>query len=410
MDLRISEAGRDVYDQVRRFHDDRVLPRNPEWMRAAAAGAAKPEFVSELAAEAKRLSLWNMGLADLPADAPGARLGNLDFAPVAELTGRLPWTAQVFNCHAPDLPNMIMLNALATPDQRLRFLDPLLEGTVTSAFSMTEPAVASSDATNIAATIRREGDEYVIDGRKWYITGGAAPDLAFHVVMGVTNPDAARGGRHSMVLAPANAPGVEIRRSLRFMGWEDHVAPIGEVAFKNVRVPVDNLLGSEGGGFAAAQVRLGPARIHHAMRCVGLAEMLLDLIKHRIRDRVAFGSALAEYGSVQEWVAEARIEIEQQRLFVRHAAALLDERGFTNVWRTISMAKVSVPRMLQKIADRAVQIFGAAGGSDDLPIHHAFAYARMFRIADGPDQVHLRQLWRSEPPARGDFEHYHAGG
>ncbi|WP_347312814.1 acyl-CoA dehydrogenase family protein [Defluviimonas sp. SAOS-178_SWC] len=396
IDLRFSDQGKDMQRSVADFYRDRILPRQAEWMRSTARGERTPAFVDELRDEARRQGLWNMGIAELPHNAPGTRMSNLDFAPIAELAGRLPWASQVFNCHAPDLPNMVMVNALATPDQRREFLDPLLAGETTSAFSMTEPAVASSDATNIATSIDREGDEYVINGRKWYITGGAAPDLGFHVVMGVTNPQAARNAQHSMVLVPASTPGISVERELRFLGWNDHAAPIGEILFENVRVPVTNLLGEEGRGFAAAQVRLGPARIHHAMRCIGLGEMLLNLMKQRSLSRRVFGQTLDTYGTIQQWIAEARIAIEQNRLFVLRAAALLDQQGFKASWRDVSMVKVSVPRMLQEIADRAIQVFGAAGGSDDHLIHHAFVYARMFRIADGPDEVHLRQIYRSE--------------
>lgn len=392
-----SPHGQAVHARVRAFYADRVRPRHGEWMAAVAAGDPRPAFVDELRAEAKTAGLWNMGLTDLPDGIPGTAMSNLDFAPVAELSGRLPWASRVFNCHAPDLPNMVMLNALATPEQRRDFLDPLFEGRTTSVFSMTEPAVASSDATNIAATIRRDGDDLVVNGRKWYITGGAGPDVGFHVVMGASQDGGERTGRHSMVLVPADAPGVSVVRSLRFLGWEDHVAPIGEIAYDNVRVPARNLLGGEGQGFAAAQVRLGPARIHHAMRCIGLAEEMIDLMKRRMASRSAFGRTLDGYDSLQRWVAEARIEVDHCRLAVLHAAALLDAAGLKASWRHISMVKVATPRMLQTIADRALQVFGAAGGSDDELIHHAFVYARMFRIADGPDEVHLRQIFRSEP-------------
>ncbi len=402
IDLRYSAAGQDIQRRVADFYRNRILPRQADWMSCVAQGDRNPGFVDEIRHEARQQGLWNMGIADLSDTAPGTRMSNLDFAPIAELTGRLPWAPKVFNCHAPDLPNMVMLNALATPDQKRDYLDPLLAGDTVSAFSMTEPAVASSDATNIATTIHRDGDDYVINGRKWYITGGAAPDLGFHVVMGVTNPDGARDAQHSMVLVPANTPGINVERELRFLGWEDHAAPIGEIIFEDVRVPVANLLGKEGRGFAAAQVRLGPARIHHAMRCIGLAEMLLDLMKQRSLSRRAFGQTLDRYGTIQQWIAEARIAIEQNRLFVLRAAALLDQQGFKASWRDVSMVKVSVPRMLQEIADRAIQVFGAAGGSDDHLIHHAFVYARMFRIADGPDEVHLRQIYRSEPVAGAD--------
>lgn len=396
MDLSFTQRGRDIQAEVARIVHDLLLPLHERWAAETHAKPGRPSFVVDLQREMRERGLWNMGLVELPPEIFGTPLGSLDFAPIAEVTARLPWAAQVFNCHAPDLPNMVMLNVLATPDQRVEFLDPLLAGETSSAFSMTEPAVASSDATNIATRISRDGDDYVINGRKWFITGAAGVNTAFHVVMGVTEPDGPRTERHSMVLVPANATGIRVERSLRFLGWEDHVAPIGEITYTDVRVPVANLLGQEGRGFEAAQVRLGPARIHHAMRCVGLAEMLLDLMKARSLNRHAFGAGLGDFTSVQHWIAEARIEIEHARLFIHFAAAKLDCDGFKQSWRHVSMAKVNVARMLQKIADRAIQLFGAAGGSDDLLIHHAFVYARMFRIADGPDEVHLRQIFRAE--------------
>ncbi|WP_420392640.1 acyl-CoA dehydrogenase family protein [Acuticoccus sp.] len=392
-----------IADDARRFFKDRILPRHRDWLAATASGTATADVVEPLRAEAREAGLWNLGVADLPADAPGRGLTNCDFAPIAELLGRLPWASAVFNCHAPDLPNMVMLNALVTPEQRAAWLDPLLAGHASSAFAMSEPDVASSDATNIATTIQRDGDDYVIDGRKWYITGAARPDLDFHIVMGVTDPGAERTARHSMVLVPADAPGITVLRELRFMGWQDHPAPIAEVVFDAVHVPRANLLGEEGRGFEGAQVRLGPARLHHALRCIGLAEVLLHLMKLRVAERRTFGASVAERDSVQQWIAEARIDIEVSRTFLHAAADALDRQGFKASWRAISMAKVHVPRVLQAIADRALQLFGAAGGSDDHIIHHAFVYARMFRIADGPDEVHLRQIFRSETMPEGQL-------
>ncbi|WP_322867442.1 acyl-CoA dehydrogenase family protein [Aquicoccus sp. G2-2] len=306
IDLRFSDSGQEVQQRARSFYDTQIAPRHDEWMASVAKGEPQPGFITELQHDARAVGLWNMGIAELANDAPGTKLSNLDFAPIAELTGQLPWASKVFNCHAPDLPNMVMLNALATQAQRQAFLGPLLEGKTCSAFAMSEPDVASSDATNIATSIRRDGEDFVINGRKWYITGGAAPDLGFYVVMGVTNPEAARNAQHSMVLVPADTPGIQVERSLRFLGWDDHVAPIGEIVFKDVRVPVANLLGEEGRGFSAAQVRLGPARIHHAMRCIGLGEMLLDMMKQRAVSRRAFGQRFDAFGTVQQWIAEAR--------------------------------------------------------------------------------------------------------
>ncbi len=396
MAFAFSPQGQEIQLRVAAFFEERLLPCHEEWNAAVQATGREPAFVAELAVQARAEGLWNLGIADLPEGAPGTRLSNLDFAPVAELLGKLPWSSKVFNCHAPDLPNMVLLNAAATGEQRALYLEPLLRGEAISSFAMTEPAVASSDATNIATTIRSEGGDYVINGHKWYITGAAAPELAFHLVVGVTDPEAERNARHSIVIVPAGTPGIEVVREQRFLGWNDHSAPIGELVFRGVRVPKTNLLGQEGRGFAAAQVRLGPARLHHSMRCLGLAEMLLGLMRSRAQSRTAFGRRFDTFDSIQQWIAEARIEIEKNRLFLLSAAEKLDRMSFKDCWREISMVKVSVARMLQRIADRCLQVHGAAGGSDDFLIHHAFVYARMFRIADGPDEVHLRQIYKTE--------------
>ena len=253
---------------------------------------------------------------------------------------------------------------------------------------------------NIVMTLQRDGGGWVIDGRKWYITGAAHPACAFVIVVGVSRPDAARTSRHSCVIVPMKTPGLRIVRELRFMGWDDKIAPIAELEFRNVRVPAENLLGEEGQGFAAAQVRLGPARLHHCMRAIGISEVLVELMMARAAERRTFGRAVVDYDSVQQAIARSRIEIEQARLLVLRTAERLDAEGHQLAWRDVSMAKVAVPEMAQRVADRAMQIFGAMGGSDDTPIHHAYAMARLLRIADGPDEVHLRQVFRQEPVAR----------
>lgn len=383
-------AGREA--AVRSFFDGEILPRHRDWVEHVVRRREPAPFLPALQAKAREAGLWNLALPD--------RLDNRSFAPLAEIMGRLPWASEVFNCQAPDVPNMIMLQHAATSDQKKRWLDPLLEGRVRSAFGMTEPDVASSDATNIATTLRREGGEWVVDGRKWYITGAAHPACAFVIVVGVSRPEAPRTGRHSCVIVPMPSPGLRVVRELRFMGWEDHVAPIAELAFDNVRVPAENLLGEEGGGFAAAQVRLGPARLHHCMRAIGASEVLVELMMARASERTAFGRPVIDYDATQQAIARSRIEIEQARLLVMRTAERLDRDGHQGAWRDVSMAKVAVPEMAQRVADRALQIFGAMGGSDDAPIHHAFAMARLLRIADGPDEVHLRQIFRQEPPAR----------
>jgi len=396
MNLAPSPRGAALRDRVAAFFANRILPRHREWLGAVAAGPGTPALARSLREEARAAGLWNLAL-------PSA-LPNLDFAPLAENMGRLPWASEVFNCHAPDVPNMIMLEHAATADQRRRFLDPLLDGRVRSCFAMTEPAVASSDARNISASIRADGDSWVVDGRKWYITGAAHPDCAFAIVVGVSRPDAPRDGRHSCVIVPMNAPGVRVVRTQRFLGWDDHVAPIAELVFDSVRVPRENLLGEEGGGFRAAQVRLGPARLHHCMRTLGACEVLIELMLARASERRAFDRALVDYDSTQVAIARSRIEIEQARLLVLRAASALDTAGHAGAWREVAMIKVAVPEMAQRVADRALQLFGAMGGSDDTPIHHTYAMARLLRIADGPDEVHLRQVFRTEPPPSRSLE------
>lgn len=386
-----------LHAEFRAFFDVEVLPRHRDWVQQVVREGRAADFLPALCEKARAAGLWNLALPALAEDEPGTRLSNAAFAPFAEMMGRLPWGSQVFNCQAPDVPNMVMLQALATPEQRTRWLMPLLEGRTRSAFAMTEPTVASSDATNIATRIAFEGGRIRLDGHKWFATGGAHPDCSFLIVMGVSDPDAARTERQSMVIVPTDTPGVTITRELHYLGWADHVAPIAEIVLEGVEVPAANLLGERGRGFKGAQVRLGPARIHHAMRCIGLAEMLVELMLARARERTAFGRAVIDYDTTQRWIAEARIEIDMNRLAVHHAARLLDEGRDGASWRPVSMIKVSVPNMLQRVADHALQLFGAMGGLEEVPIHHAFAYARWFRIGDGPDEVHLRQIFRTEP-------------
>ncbi len=382
----------DLRAAVEAFFDTEILPRHREWARHVAQSRAPAPFMAALQAKARAAGLWNLALPD--------RLSNVEFVPLAEIMGRLPWAPEVFNCQAPDVPNMIMLQHAATAAQKARWLQPLLDGRIRSAFGMTEPDVASSDATNIATRLRRDGDSWVVDGRKWYITGAAHPACAFVIVVGVSRPDAARTGRHSCVIVPMDSPGLRIVRELRFLGWEDKIAPIAELEFQGVRVPVDHLLGGEGEGFAVSQVRLGPARLHHCMRAVGTCEVLVELMMARAAERKTFGRAVIDYDATQQAIARSRIEIEQARLLVMRTAERLDREGYDSAWRDVSMAKVAVPEMAQRVADRALQIFGAMGGSDDTPIHHALAMARLLRIADGPDEVHLRQVFRREPAAR----------
>ncbi len=345
---------------------------------------------------AKAEGLWNLALPQLAESEPGTRLSNLEFSHIAEIFGRLPWASKVFNCHAPDVPNMEILQLFATPEQKQRWLMPLLEGECSSSFAMTEPAVASSDATNIATRIERDGGDYVINGRKWFATNAAGETCAFVLTVGVTDPDAPRGRQHSIVIVPTDTPGFEIVRTLPVFGHTDIVTPHTEIKFTDARVPVENILGREGEGFLIGQSRLGPARVHHCMRAIGQCEVLLRLIVERARGREAFGRPLEAYSTIQEWVANSRLEIEQARLLVQKTAWLLDTVGNKSARKEISLIKVGVARAFERIADRAIQVHGALAVTDDGPFAAALAMARSFRIYDGPDEVHLRTIFRLE--------------
>ncbi|WP_350348961.1 acyl-CoA dehydrogenase family protein [Agromyces sp. G08B096] len=383
--------------EVRAFLDDRVLPAEPVLDAQLAASPGEWSFrpiVDELRAEARERGLWNLFL---PGER-GAGLTNLQYAPIAEATGWSPRLAPVAcNCAAPDTGNMELLNDFGTPAQREEWLGPLLDARIRSAFCMTEPDVASSDATNIATRIRRDGDDLVITGRKWWSTGAMNPDARLLIVMGRTDPDAPRHRQQSMVLVPRDAEGVEIVRPLTVFGYDDRDhGGHAEIVFHDVRVPAANLLGGEGEGFAMAQARLGPGRIHHCMRALGMAERALALVRERGVARHAFGRSLAEQGVVREWVAESRIELEALRLLVLKTAWLMDTVGNRQAMTEIQAIKIAVPRAVQRILDRAIQVFGAAGLSADQPIAEMFAGARALRLADGPDEVHLNALGKAE--------------
>jgi acyl-CoA dehydrogenase len=401
MDFELSARSEAWRRKLQAFFDEEVLPRHRAYLDHVVQRREAPPFMGELQAKARAAGLWNLGLPELAEDEPGTRFSNLDYAPLAEVMGRLFWAPEVFNCQAPDVPNMIALQNCATPEQKELWLHPLLNAETRSAFGMTEPDVASSDATNIATKMVRDGNDYVITGRKWFITGAAHPRCSFLIVLGVTSADAERTRRHSCIIVPMNTPGVRLVRRLSWMGCEDHVAPIGELAFDSVRVPSENLLGEEGEGFRVAQVRLGPARLHHCMRSIGLCELLIELMMARASERSTFGRPVIQYDTVQRWIAESRVELEQARLLCYRCAARLDQAGHHDAsssrnWRDVSLIKVAVPAMLQRIADRALQVFGAMGGSEDTPIHQALAWGRLLRIADGPDEVHLRQIFKME--------------
>jgi len=398
MDFAFTPRVEELRTRVRAFMEERVLPANAQWHRDVEAGIYPPPVVEELKALAKAEGLWNLFLPGLRDEEPGTRLTNLEYAPLAEIMGRIPWASELFNCNAPDTGNMELLHLFASPEQRARWLEPLLNGEIRSCFAMTEPDVASSDATNVAMSIRREGGDYVINGRKWFITGAADPRCKLAIVLGVTDPEGEAHRRHSMVLVPMDSPGLTILRNIPVM---HHVAPEGhcELLFRDVRVPVENLLGEEGAGFALAQARLGPGRIHHCMRSIGQCELALELACERALERRTFGKALHEHGQVGEWIALSRMEIDQARLYVLRAAWLIDTQGKKAARNEVSAIKVIVPRLQTRVLDRAMQIFGAMGLTPDTPLSYLWTWGRALRFIDGPDEVHIRAVARREVKA-----------
>ena len=397
-----SDHSRRLQAEVRRFLDEKILPAETALQAHVDDPATRwtiPPLIETLKDEAKAQGLWNLFLPPHAAhgDAShGAGLSNLDYAPIAEIMGRSLFAPEIFNCNAPDTGNMEVLLQFATPEQQAPWLPGLLDGRIRSAFAMTEPAVASSDATNIALPIVRDGDDLVIDGRKWWTTGAADPRCKVLIVMGVTDPDAPVHRRQSMVLVPMATPGVRVLRPLTVFGYDD--APNGhvEIEFTDVRVPVANLLRDSGSGFEIAQARLGPGRIHHCMRLIGLAQRALEAMVERARTREAFGRPLGGHGMAQEAIALSRCEIEQARLLTLSTAWALDKLGTRGARDRVAMIKVVVPRMACAVIDRAIQIHGGAGLSDDHFLAAAYAGARSLRIADGPDEVHLMTLAKME--------------
>jgi acyl-CoA dehydrogenase len=379
------------------FLHDRVLPAEAEYhswrarRRGTADEHALPPVVERLSAQARSLGLWNLFLPAV------SGLSTLDYAPVAEVSGWSPTLApEAINCQAPDSGNMETLHLFGTGDQKQRWLGPLLAGEIRSAFAMTEPDVASSDARNIATSIRRDGDDYVVTGRKWWISGAADERCAVLIVMGRTDPEAAAHRQQSMILVPRDAAGVEIVRHLPTFGYQDQHGH-SEIVFHDVRVPASNLLGGPGDGFAIAQARLGPGRVHHCMRLIGMAERAIELMVHRATSRCAFGGPLADQGVVREQIALSRLEVEQARLLVLKTAWLIDQHGGAkNAATEIAGIKVVVPRTACAVIDRAMQLHGAAAMSDDFPLASFYAAARALRFADGPDEVHLRTVARHE--------------
>jgi len=391
----LSERARDLHRRVADFQRDTIEPAEAEYFAHLAQSGQRwtiPTVMEKLKTQARSAGLWNLFLPD---SKHGSGLSNLDYAPLAEIMGRSPIAPEVFNCNAPDTGNMEVLAQYGSPAQQERWLKPLLSGEIRSAFAMTEPAVASSDATNIATRIARDGNAYVIDGHKWWTSGACDPRCAVFIVMGVTNPQAEPHRRHSMILVPRDTPGVTVVRALNVFGFDDAPHGHAEVRFENVRVPAENLILGEGRGFGIAQGRLGPGRIHHCMRLIGLAQRALESVLARAHTRVAFGKPLAAQGMVQNAIAESRCEIEQARLLTLAAADTLDRYGNKVAKDAIGMIKIVAPRMACNVIDRAIQIHGGLGVCQDTFLAQAYAAARALRLADGPDEVHIAALAKS---------------
>ena len=399
MDFAPDEKTVEMRERLLAFMQDFVYPAEGTFHDQADSAPNRwdtPPVIEELKAEARARGLWNLFL---PAThSHGAGLTNLQYAPLAEITGHSPWIApEALNCSAPDTGNMELLSLFGTPEQQERWLHPLLDGKIRSAFSMTEPGVASSDATNIATRITRDGDHYVINGRKWWSSGAMSPRCKLLIVMGVTDPDAEQHRRQSMICVPAEAPGVTVQRSTGVFGYDD--GPHGghaDISYDNVRVPAANLLGAEGDGFRIAQERLGPGRIHHAMRAIGMGERALEMMCRRTASRTAFGQPIIEQGVVQQWISRARIWIEQVRLLVLKTAWLMDTAGNRGARIEVSAIKVAAPEMATWVIDRAIQAHGGGGVSQDFVLAELYAAARAMRIFDGPDEVHHMAIARRE--------------
>jgi acyl-CoA dehydrogenase len=398
MDFAYDAKTEELRGRLLRFMDGFVYPAEPvaeQQLHDAEDPWARPPVLEELKAEARRQELWNLFLPD---PEHGGGLTNLQYAPLAEITGRSPHLApEALNCAAPDTGNMEVLTMFGTEQQKKQWLRPLLDGEIRSAFCMTEPEVASSDATNIATSIVRDGDEYVINGTKWWSSGAMNPNCAIFIVMGKTDPDAERHRQQAMILVPRDTPGVQVKRGMHVFGYTD--ASHGghaEIVFDNVRVPADNLIAGEGEGFAIAQARLGPGRIHHCMRLIGIAERALELMCRRAISRVAFGRPIARQGVVQEWIAESRVRIEQARLLVLKTAWLMDTVGNKGAHTEIQAIKIGTPIMAEWVLDKAIQAHGAGGVSQDFPLAELWAAARTLRLADGPDEVHRMSLAKRE--------------
>ncbi|MCO5318638.1 MAG: acyl-CoA dehydrogenase family protein [Microthrixaceae bacterium] len=398
MDFAPSERAAGLIEEMQSFMDSEVYPAEPVYeaqMEALGDPHGHPRIVEDLKASARSRGLWNLFMPHRTEWTPDP-VPNLDYAHVAELSGRsLHLAPEAMNCSAPDTGNMEVLALFGSPEQQDRWLQPLLAGEIRSAFAMTEPDVASSDATNISLSITRDGDHYVLNGRKWWISGAASKRCEVFIVMGKTDPDAPRHAQQSMILVPRDTPGLTIVRDLPVFGYQDREGHV-ELLFEDVRVPAENLIGEEGSGFAIAQARLGPGRIHHCMRCIGMAERALEAMCRRVSSRHAFGRALAEQGVIREWIADSRMEIEQARLLTLKAAWLMDTVGTKGAAIEISAIKVVAPNVALAVVDRAIQAHGGGGVSDDFPLARMYAGLRTMRFADGPDEVHRRQVARTE--------------
>lgn len=396
MDFEISPKAKKLRAELERFLEEKVFPAEQAFVQEIHDSGDPhhvPVLLASLQAEAKRRGLWNLFL---PHATPWSEpLLNLDYAPLAELTGWSFIASEVLNCSPPDAGNMELLAMFGTPAQKEQWLKPLLDAEIRSCFAMTEPDVASSDATNISLRIDRDGDEYVLNGKKWWITGAADPRCRVALVLGRSNPAASRHSQHSIVLVPMDTPGVEIGRSLSTFGFMDREGH-NELTFTDVRIPVANILGEEGKGFAVAQARLGPGRVHHAMRAIGSAERALELMCRRVSSRQAWGKPLSEQGVIREWIARSRIEIEQARLLTLKTAWLIDEVGSKEARTEIAAIKVAVLDMASKVIDRSIQAHGGAGVGPDVPLSAMYTINRWLRIGDGPDEVHLRSIAREE--------------
>ena len=396
MDFAYDARTEQLRGELQAFSDEQILPAEPVFSEQAAKlasegrGWERPPIMDELKAKARKRGLWNLFLAHHP---EGAGLTNLQYAPLAELSGRSFLTPEALNCAAPDTGNMEVLAEFGTEEQQERWLRPLLDGEIRSAFCMTEPDVASSDATNISTSITRDGDVYVINGRKWWSSGAMDPRCQILIVMGKTSPDADRHRQQSQILVPRDTPGVDVQRGMHVFGYTDGThGGHAEIVFENVRVPVENVISGEGEGFAIAQARLGPGRIHHCMRQIGAAERAVELMCRRVTDRVAWGKPLADQGVIQDWIAESRVRIEAARLLVLKTAWLMDTVGNKGAHTEIQSIKILVPSTTEWILDKAIQAHGGGGVSQDFPLALMWAHTRTLRFADGPDEVHKRSL------------------